>query len=230
MTTEAKETKTTRKPRSQKLKTETKTETVEVAQPQVNDLATLMQSMTPELLAQFTALIQAQSQPQVVSEQVVVAEQKPKQITKSYLNSIGSKEVVVRSVSSGSVGFKSPKTGMKYTWTQKGETEIMTIGEVLVMHNNSKLFLLSPLLYVEDDEVNEGLELQQVVELIKVLEDIDVFLKQPIKKIEKVVNEMTYDNKKELADTVASKIASGDFGDIRVIRLLEELLNKKFNY
>lgn len=199
-------------------------ETVQPA-PASNPVLELLSGLTPEQLAQLVALAQ---QPTAVEEKSAVAEAKPKRITKSYLNSIRDREVEVRNIVNGRVTYQSQKTGITYLWTQKGEIEVMTIGEILTMHGKSHKFLMTPWLVVEDEEVVEGLGLKYAVESSDLLESLDDFLDEPLHVLKARVERLTLDQKNQLADQISLKIQNSELRDIVLIRELQTLLDKEF--
>ena len=192
--------------------------------PATNPLLEALAGLNPEQLAHLVALAQGQA-PQPVQTSL---EPKPARITKSYLNSIRDREVEVRNIVNGSVTFHSPKTQIKYVWTQKGDIELMTIAEVLAMHGKSKKFLGTPWLIVEDEEVNEGLGLNRAIDSVDLLENLEDYLDEPFYSLKQRIEALDEEQKAQLADQVSLKIQNSELRDIVLIRNLQDLLNKEF--
>lgn len=206
-------------------KTTPKAEKVEA--PASNPALEMLSALSPEQLAQLVQLI-SQPQAKVVEEPVMARADKPKKLTKAYLNSIRDKEVAVRNVCNGLVTFRSSKTQIVYKWLTKGDVEFLTISEVLAMNAQSPLFLNAPWLVVDDDEVVEALGLTQVKETIDVIDDLDSLFDESITVIKNTLNNLSTEHKHQVADQVSLKIQNKELRDIYIIRELQEILGKEF--
>ena len=187
----------------------------------------MLKNMTPEMMQQFMAFMQQQTQPVNVTENKSV--EKPK-INKSYLSKIRDREVVVRSVSSGVVGWRSEKTKIFYSWMNYGDTEVLTVGDILEMENRSKLFLHTPWLVVEDDEVNEALGLIEKKEDVDVFDDFESFLELPIAEIKDSLSKVEKGYLGNVHSKVQQSIDDGILTDFRKIRELEKAMKTEFRY
>ena len=192
-----------------------------------NPMEEMFKNMTPEMMQQFMAFMQQQTQPVEVVETTKVEKQK---INKSYLSRIRDREVVVRSVSSGVVGWKSEKTKIFYSWVNYGDTEILTIGDILEMENRSKKFLHTPWLVVEDDEVNEALGLIEKKEEVEVFEDFETFLELPISEIKNSLSKVEKGYLGNIHSKVQQAIDDDILTDFRKIRELEKVMKTEFKY
>lgn len=192
-----------------------------------NPMEEMMKNMTPEMMQQFMLFVQQQQSPKV---DVQKAEVKQNVINKSYLSRMRDKEVVVRSASNGVVGFLSDKTQMFYQWINKGDVEILTIGEILEMDSKSKKFLRTPWLIVEDDEVNQGLGLVDIKEVVNVFDDFEEFVKLPIEKIKEHIHSVGRGFRPTLTGMFRQAIEDGALTDYRKIREIEKVLGTEFRY
>lgn len=204
---------------------------VEVTQPTkpetvANPLLDLLSGLTPEQLTNLVAL--AQGQPSTHQEAPDLETPKPQKITMSYLNRVRDREVEVRNVVNGRVTFHSPKTGMSYIWTHKDEIEVMTIGEILTMFSKNRKFLMAPWLVVEDEEVNQGLGLEQVIENVEVFDNLDDFLEQPFFKVKEKISTFDIRQRQQLADHISVKIKEKELRDIVLIQNLQQVLGTEF--
>ena len=224
---ETKQTTTAKKTPAKRSTTKKNTSPTPVVEEAKNPLLDLLSDLSPEQLAQLVTLAQ-QGQPATQTERTVIAEPKPQKITMSYLNRIRDREVEVRNVVNGRVTFHSQKTGMTYVWTHKDEIEVMTIGEILTMHSKNRKFLMTPWLVVEDEEVNQGLGLEQAIEDVEIFDHLDDFLEQPFYKIKEKITTFDLRKRQQLADHISVKIKEKELRDIVLIQNLQEVLGTEF--
>lgn len=203
-----------------------KTTKKEVVEQAANSMEEMIKSMTPEMMQQFMAFLNSQNSPKTTNE---VAGEKPK-INKAYLSKIRDREVVVKSVTDGIVGYESKKTRVFYKWVNFGDTEILTIGEILELDSSSKLFLHAPLLVVEDDKVNEALGISEYKEVVEKFEDFETFLELPIDEIKKTLKMVSKDYLRTINGKVQQAINDGKLTDFRKIRELEKFIKTEFRY
>lgn len=208
-----------------KKKTTTKKTTIkkDVVKKEVNPMDEMLKNMTPEMMQQFMSFMQQQNSPKVV------VEEKPK-ITKSYLSKIRDREVVVRSVSMGVVGFESKKTNVYYSWMNYGDTEIISVGEILEMESRSKLFLHTPWLVIEDDEVNEALGLSDTKKSLDVFDDFESFLELSLPEIKDYLSKVEKGYLHNICGKIQQAIDDGILTDFRKIRDLEKMVKAEFKY
>lgn len=154
----------------------------------------------------------------------------PKKATKTTLYQNRNREVVVHSCIDGVVTYKSKTTGMTFRWYEKGAQEILTIAELLSMDSQSKSFLHSPWLMIEDEEVVEALGLEEVYNSISKVEDVDSFINLPLEEQKDIYNKLSDTFKFELFNQIAQKVESEEIDSISKIRQLEEVLNKELTY
>lgn len=217
---------TTETTKNKNTKTRTKkNEVKEVVEKQTNPVEDMMKSMTPEMMEQFMKFMQ--SQQTVIEEKAEL--QKPK-ITRAYLSKNRDREVSVRSVSDCTIGFVSKKTNMVYKWLNHGDVEILTIGEILEMDSNSKLFLHTPWLVVDDEEVNEGLGLTSIKETVEVFDDFEEFIQLPIKEIKDSISKVERDFIPTLCGKIQQAIDNNVLTDFRKIRELEKMMKVELKY
>lgn len=219
-TTESK--KTTKKSTTTK-KTTRKTTPKKAATEPIETVA-----LTPELMAQFMALLQ---QNQVTLPQTEATSTQPKSsakpMTRAELNKRSEDVVDVYSVVNGTVIYESPKTKMQYHWTSVGECVPMAIGELITMYSVKKAFLTKPWIRVEDEGFNQAFDLAQAVEVGEKLEQAETILKADLSEIRAFVATLNEFAKEELANQVFALIKDEKLTNIHVIRELEHLLEKE---
>ncbi|MDY5852969.1 MAG: hypothetical protein SPK28_01905 [Bacilli bacterium] len=185
-----------------------------------NQTMDFMNMMTPEMMQMFMKFMESQQKTEVMATSV--AEEKPIKWSKAMLNKIKDEMVDVRSVMDGKVIYVSPKTHIKYKWLEKGDIEQLTIEEILAM-DTKKMFLRTPLLVVEDERVVEGLGLKGINKLVDKVEDIDQLVEMDLDDMEKTINELPFDYKRNLRDEISKKIENSEIRDYVVVQTLKRI-------
>ena len=185
-----------------------------------NQTMDFMNMMTPEMMQMFMKFMESQQKTEVMTTSV--AEEKPIKWNKSMLNKIKDEIVDVRSVMDGKVIYVSPKTHIKYKWLEKGDIEQLTIEEILAM-DTKKMVLRTPLLVVEDERVIEGLGLKGINKLVDKVEDIDQLVEMDLDDMEKTINELPFDYKRNLRDEISKKIENSEIRDYVVVQTLKRI-------
>ena len=185
-----------------------------------NQTMDFMNMMTPEMMQMFMKFMESQQKTEVMTTSVT--EEKPIKWNKSMLNKIKDEIVDVRSVMDGKVIYVSPKTHIKYKWLEKGDIEQLTIEEILAM-DSKKMFLRTPLLVVEDERVIEGLGLKEINKLVDKVEDIDQLVEMDLDDMEKTINELPFDYKRNLRDEISKKIENSEIRDYVVVQTLKRI-------
>ena len=185
-----------------------------------NQTMDFMNMMTPEMMQMFMKFMESQQKTEVMTTSVT--EEKPIKWNKSMLNKIKDEIVDVRSVMDGKVIYVSPKTHIKYKWLEKGDIEQLTIEEILAM-DTKKMFLRTPLLVVEDERVVEALGLKEINKLVDKVEDIDQLVEMDLDDMEKTINELPFDYKRNLRDEISKKIENSEIRDYVVVQTLKRI-------
>ena len=185
-----------------------------------NQTVDFMNMMTPEMMQMFMKFMESQQKTEVMATSV--AEEKPIKWSKAMLNKIKDEIVDVRSVMDGKVIYVSPKTHIKYKWLEKGDIEQLTIEEILAM-DTKKMFLRTPLLVVEDERVIEGLGLKGINKLVDKVEDIDQLVEMDLGDMEKTINELPFEYKRNLRDEISKKIENSEIRDYVVVQTLKRI-------
>ena len=185
-----------------------------------NQTMDFMNMMTPEMMQMFMKFMESQQKTEVMATSV--AEEKPIKWSKAMLNKIKDEMVDVRSVMDGKVIYVSPKTHIKYKWLEKGDIEQLTIEEILAM-DSKKMFLRTPLLVVEDERIVEALGLKGINKLVDKVEDIDQLVEMDLGDMEKTINELPFDYKRNLRDEISKKIENSEIRDYVVVQTLKRI-------
>ncbi len=185
-----------------------------------NQTVDFMNMMTPEMMQMFMKFMESQQKTEVMATSVT--EEKPVKWSKAMLNKIKDEMVDVRSVIDGKVIYVSPKTHIKYKWLEKGDIEQLTIEEILAM-DTKKMFLRTPLLVVEDERIVEALGLKGINKLVDKVEDIDQLVEMDLGDMEKTINELPFDYKRNLRDEISKKIENSEIRDYVVVQTLKRI-------
>lgn len=188
-----------------------------------------MSNITPEMFAQFQAFMTMQQGAVAPVQAAPVTNERPATLDKRWLKTVKDREVRVTSCY-GRVIYKSKKTGETFKWLETGDDQYFTVQDVLDMDNQSHKFLRTPWLLIDDEEVVEAMGLTQMYSYINRLDDIDAFLASPLDEIEEVCKNLSKGYKCNLARIVNQKVEEKELRDIVVIRKLQELLDKDFDY
>lgn len=188
-----------------------------------------LSQITPEMLAQFQAFMAMQQNAMETAQTVETPKERPATLDKRWLKTVKDREVRVTSCY-GRVIYKSKKTGEIFKWLETGDDQYFTVQDVLDMDNQSHKFLRTPWLLIDDEEVVEAMGLTKMYSYISRLEDIDGFLASPLDEIEEVCQNLSKGYKNNLARIVNQKVEDKELRDVVVIRKLQELLDKDFDY
>lgn len=144
--------------------------------------------------------------------------------TKAMLNDIEDEIITVRSVVNN-VYYESAKTNTGYEWIEIGDTEQMSIKEILGMEKRSRIFLHTPWLIVEDDRVVEALGLTELYDIIGKIEDIETLLEMDSEDIRRLYKKLPHEYKKNFINNIYKKVANNEIRDMVLIKSLEDILN-----
>lgn len=148
--------------------------------------------------------------------------------TKAMLNKVRGDEVIVTSCIDNVV-FISPKSNMKYRWAKTGDSEILTIDEILVMESESERFLHTPWLRVDDRRIIEAFNLEKIYYTIDTVNDIQKLLTLSENEIIRLFENIPYScrnsYKQNIYDRIYMEIKTQKLTDLRIIQSLEKALN-----
>ena len=196
---------------------ETKSESVNT-QPQV-DMNQMFQ-MFQMFMTQMQQQVGTDPEPTKVEE---FNKKRKTKFTKADLYDIENERIVVTSIDENVV-YTSPKSGIVYRWLAKGDSEILTIRELLNMDNYSKRFLRTPWLKVDDERVIEALGLQNLYKAMDKVLDINNIINLTDSEIRGILERLPKDFKDMLRDEVAAKVRNKELRDLAIIETLSEVL------
>ena len=191
--------------------------------------------LTPELFAAFQAFLQQQKQSENVEETKkttkVKGSVKKNKKTKAYLKEkYNNTTITLTNITEGTVGYQPTNSSYLYTWKEYGDTQELTIEELLGM---PQVFLESPWLKIEDDEeIIEALGLEKLYEYMEIFDDLEDIENLDLDCLQEAIDVFTSKRNKDFIHQVATKVQlaidNGDLVDYRKIQQLGKMLQKDF--
>lgn len=191
--------------------------------------------LTPELFAAFQAFLQQQKQSENVEETKkttkVKGSVKKNKKTKAYLKEkYNNTTITLTNITEGTVGYQPTNSSYLYTWKEYGDTQELTIEELLGM---PQVFLESPWLKIEDDEeIIEALGLEKLYEYMEIFDDLEDIENLDLDYLQEAIDVFTSKRNKDFIHQVATKVQlaidNGDLVDYRKIKQLGKMLQKDF--
>lgn len=191
----------------------------------INDIPSdLLAALTQQITQQVMESLNQPKDNNVVNEVV----KKNEKYNKAMLNNIRD-EIIAVTAFTDSIIYHSPKTNMNYYWSKAGDSELLTIDEVLTMEGSSERFLHTPWLRVNDKRIIQAFGLEKLYKVIDVLDDIDKLItlnSEEIKSLFDNINKNYKDSfKQDLYNKLYNKIKNNELTDLRVIIALQEALD-----
>lgn len=195
--------------------------------------------LTPELFAAFQAFLQQQKQSENIEATQnttkkttkVKGSVKKNKKTKAYLKEkYKDKTITLTNITSGVIGFQPNNSSYMYMWNEYGDSQELTIEELLGMGQG---FLDTPLLKIEDDEeIIEALGLEKIYEYIDIFDDLEDMESLDLDYLQEAINVYVTKQNREFIHVVANKVQlaidNGDLIDYRKIQQLGKMLQKDF--
>lgn len=191
--------------------------------------------LTPELFAAFQAFLQQQKQSENIEETKKTTKAKgsvkKNKKTKAYLKEkYNNTTITLTNITDGTVGYQPTNSSYLYTWKEYGDTQELTIEELLGM---PQVFLESPWLKIEDDEeIIEALGLEKLYEYMEIFDDLEDIESLDLDYLKEAIDVFTSKRNKDFIHQVATKVQlaidNGDLVDYRKIQQLGKMLQKDF--
>lgn len=188
---------------------------------------------TPEMMEMMQMMARQMAHEMMSQQQEVKPTQEKKdksvvKLSKKYLREKYKNETITLvNVTSGSVTYKSPKGGYPYVWAGYGDTDEISIDDLLVMPTK---YLTSPWLMIIDQEgdIVETLGLGKYYKFMNLLEEIEDIENVDFDALEEAVK--TFSHSREFVNKVSTrvqeKIDNGELKDIYKMMKLEKILGK----
>ncbi len=164
------------------------------------------------------------------------AKEVAKQVAEEVIASIAAAEpnklnsdtkVIVRNACPGQLIYIDNKSGMRYLWTEPGQTEEMTLGELKTARNTHLDFFVNHYWEIDDVEVLEYLGVKQYFDKALKLKDITALFSSDPETIISKLSALSIEEKNNIAIRVQEKIENGEIDSMRVIRAFEKALKRK---
>lgn len=191
-----------------------------------------MQQMMGMMFQTFVQNMNQVQTSQVKEETKVESEvkktiKKGEKVTKAMLAEIQDEKIIVTSLDAGVV-FISPRTQITYRWSKKGDTEVMSIEEILTMEKSSQKFLHNLWLKIDDIRVIQALKLEEIYNYVDMVEDLEGLSSMNYKEIEYIFSKLPKGYKSLFRDNIYSQVKSGEIRDIMLINALGDILDTDF--
>lgn len=190
----------------------------------------LMAQFTPEML-EMMQMMAKQMASEMINEKhesVVKNTTGSNKLSKKALRDKYKDETITLiNVTSGSVTYKSPKGGYPYIWSGYGDSDEVSIDDLLAMPMK---YLTSPWLMIADEyaDIIETLGLGKYYKFMNILDDIDDIESFDLEQLEEAVK--VFSNSREFVNKVSTrvqeKIDNGELKDIYKMMKLEKILGK----
>lgn len=190
----------------------------------------LMAQFTPEMLEMMQMMAKQMAYEMINEkhESVVKNTTGSNKLSKKALRDKYKDETITLiNVTSGSVTYKSPKGGYPYIWSGYGDSDEVSIDDLLAMPMK---YLTSPWLMIADDyaDIIETLGLGKYYKFMNILDDIDDIESFDLEQLEEAVK--VFSNSREFVNKVSTrvqeKIDNGELKDIYKMMKLEKILGK----
>ena len=171
-------------------------------------------------------------------EEVVTVNEEPKKTAPKKAPSVKKEpkkyaptdRIECRSVTGGGLILVGTKSQLQYEWEDYGDTAHVEFQDLHALQSRKSGFLTKPRFIIEDEELIEqwGSMLKPIYNKIN-NQDIEEFfgLDDP-EKFKKILSKMPDGLKDSVKTKAAQKIASGELYDIRLVKIIDELLGTEF--
>ena len=134
-----------------------------------------------------------------------------------------------RSVTGGGLILVGTKSQLQYEWEDYGDTAYVEFQDLQALQSRKSGFLVKPRFIIEDEELVEqwGSMLKPIYNKIN-NQDIDALFEEKPDRFEKILVKMPDGIKESVKTKTAQKIASGELYDIRLVKIIDELLGTEF--
>ncbi|MEG1309396.1 MAG: hypothetical protein RSA91_01045 [Bacilli bacterium] len=184
------------------------------------NLITDINALSPELLELITKQVSAQIISNLPKEEKKVENKGNRR--KSLSMDFDLEELIpVKSIFHGTVECKT-RAGKPKIWKECGTVQYMAIGDVINMNATDSIYLFTPRLIVEDNEVAEYLGTTEINQIAEKISDIDKFLKLDIEEINDILDRLPIGLKHSIYGELARRIENKEIDSLRIVRLVSK--------
>ena len=133
------------------------------------------------------------------------------------------------SVTGGELILIGTKTKLQYTWADYGDTAYVEYQDLQALQSRKSGFLTNPRFIIEDEDVVEqwGSMLKPIYSKIKE-RNIEAMFKLSPNKFRTAISDMPAGMTDSVKTKAAQMIASEELNDIRIIKIIDEVLGTEF--
>lgn len=133
--------------------------------------------------------------------------------------------IPVRSLTFGTLIYKSPLNNATFVWNKIGATIYMTVEEITQMNNQNENFLKKPLVVLLDERAVKQFGLTSVYENVAKINDLNRLFKSDMKTIEKTIDDALRVNMRDiLISKIRDMYKKKTLTDVHIIDLLSKRL------
>lgn len=134
-----------------------------------------------------------------------------------------------RSVTGGGLILVGIKSQLQYEWEDYGDTAYVEFQDLQALQSRKAGFLTKPRFIIEDEELVEqwGSMLKPIYNKIN-NQDIEALFELAPEPFRKTLSKMPDGIKESVKTKSAQKIASGELYDIRLVKIIDEILGTEF--
>ena len=133
------------------------------------------------------------------------------------------RRVPVISVDSGTVGYQCSLSPTFLTWEGYGDEQEMSIGELLLMYSQNKMFINDPILLVDDEEFADTFKLTEKYEAIFDTEDLADFYRGKSPSIlANKIRELPNTIRRQVLQRTVIAVNTGELENLAVIKMLKK--------
>lgn len=134
--------------------------------------------------------------------------------------------ILCRSVTPGKLFLTGKKSGMRYTWVNRGDVAEVEYGDLFAMKNSRSPYLYKPRIIIEDEELLEQPRWKEIKELYDnnyYDVDIDEVLKVSTQNLRSVLTKLPEGLKRAVAMEVRKRVENGEFDSISRLKIIDEV-------
>lgn len=126
---------------------------------------------------------------------------------------------------SGRVKYSSDRTGQVWEFTEYGQTDEITVGELINIRNRYGTMLRDAWIIILDEDVVEYLGLKEMYKYTMTPDQLEKFFELNPEKVEEILSKAPHGVRQLVAGIAKQKYENDELYDVRKIKAIEESLN-----
>lgn len=173
-----------------------------------------------------TKVEEAKSDLDLINESVDELEEADDDVDNSVVELPPNTPIPVKSITFGTLIYKSPKTNSTVKWDKIGAVNTMSIQEITEMSNTSSQFLTAPYVILNDKDAVKMFRLGKIYENIAKISNLKLLFKKDMKTIEATIDAALEVNMRDvLIAKVRTMCKNKTLTDISIITMLQRKLS-----